>query len=466
MLRWPLLLLVALAALGCSAGSEPPRLLLLISVDTLRADHLGVYGDTRGLTPHLDRLAATSRVYRSAYAASSFTLPSVAAMLTGRHPDELGLWSNESQLPDSARTLATALSAQGWRTAAVVSNFVLRASSGLASDFDLYDDEFPQQEATRGWPERVADGTTTAAIATLDACASAPDERCFLWVHYQDPHGPYSPPDIWRDRLLEGERASEGGSRILDVKRDHTGRGGIPRYQFLFGRRDVGFYRAGYAGEVAFVDEEIGRLLAAFEARGLARGGVVAFAADHGEALGEGDLWFAHGEHLSEPIMRVPLLIRAPGLEAGVSDEPVSLVDMFPTLLTLALGREAAALELAAGDFAAPGRDLLSEEAGDPLGERSLFMASLGGASVPRYGIVEGEYKLVLSSRDGVWNGQLVRREGEEVDLTAAAPQIVSALRSRLHAFREEVAAGGQPEVQQRLTPEDREKLRALGYAE
>ena len=442
---------------GCVPASAPPRLLLLITVDTLRADHLGAYGDTRGLTPHLDALAARSLVFRSAYSASSFTVPSVAAILTGRYPEELGLWDNESKLSGSVPTLASALKERGWRTAAVVSNFVLRRSVGLAESFELYDDEFPQHEATRGWPERVAADTTRAAISALAACASGPDDKCFLWVHYQDPHGPYTPPDEWRDRFLESERGGKGGRRILPVNRDHGGDGGIPSYQFLFGRRDVGFYRAGYAGEVGYMDAEVGALLAAVEEQGFGDRKVVAFAADHGESLGEGNFWFAHGEHLSEAIVRVPLFIQGPGVAPGLREDLVSLVDLFPTLLALTGVRDPSEA------LVSRGRDLLATADGE---QSRPFMAALGGASVPRYAIVDGEHKLVISSLDGVWEGRLVHREREEVDLTAAAPQLAAELRARLDAVRDEVNVAKQPELRQKLSEEDREGLRALGYVE
>ncbi|HEY5659049.1 MAG TPA: sulfatase-like hydrolase/transferase, partial [Myxococcota bacterium] len=151
-----------LFVVGCRGAPAPPTLFVLITVDTLRADYLGAYGSSRGLTPRLDALAEESVVFASAYSATSFTLPSVSAILTGRYPEELGIWVNESAVPSSIPTLATVLREHGWRTGAVVSNFVLRASSGLAAGFDVYDDDLPQREAVRPWPERTAGDTTEA----------------------------------------------------------------------------------------------------------------------------------------------------------------------------------------------------------------------------------------------------------------------------------------------------------------
>jgi arylsulfatase len=460
----------AVALLACG-GPEPPRLLLLVTVDTLRADRLGAYGSPLGLTPHLDALAAAGLVFTSAYAASSFTLPSLSALLTGRYPEEYGMWSNESAVPADVPTLASLLRARGWRTAAVVSNFVLRRSSGLAEGFAHFDDEFPDWEPTRGWPERVAGSTTRAALPILEECTANPEDRCFLWVHYQDPHGPYVPPADLRERSLAAERAAADGTRSLALREDHMGMGGIPRYQVLEGRREVGFYRAGYDGEIAYADAEIGRLLARVAELGLGDRSVIAFAADHGEGLGENDYWFAHGEYLSEELVRVPLLLRAPGLAPGRRDEVVALVDVLPTLLALvgaggATGAPSGGGEGGAGAAAAaapPGRDLLAPGASQAASVP--YLATLGGSTVVRHGVVEGDYKLVLSERDGVWDARLVRRGREQVDLAPAAPQIAAQLRERLAELRARHATGRE-ELRQEFSPEERERLRSLGYLE
>jgi arylsulfatase A-like enzyme len=455
-LRWalaPALTAIALAA-GCRDAPEPPRHLVLITVDTLRADRLEAYGGALGLTPHLDALARQSEVFLRAYAPSAFTLPSVSAIMTGRYPQELGIWKNESGVPESAATLAAELRGRGWRTAAVVSNFVLRKRSGLAAGFDLFDDELPQREAVRKWPERIAADTTAAALEVLEGCTAGADARCFLWVHYQDPHGPYAPPGDRRRRFLEAERDAPDGRRLLPVQEEGVPLGGIPPYQFLDGRRDVGFYRAGYDAEVQYMDEEVGRLLDAFAERGLMNRTAVVFAADHGEGLGEGDYWFAHGEFLTDPLVRVPLLIRDPRRSSRRRDDLASLVDLYPTLLALVAD--------APPDADHAGRDLLAK--GAERAESTPYLATLGASSVERYGLVEGDYKLVIAERDGVREERLTRLGAEEVDVASDAPEIAAALRAKLHAVREKMTSG-PPEIRQKLSPEDREKLRALGYA-
>jgi len=459
--RWRVLAATAIAiALSAIAllldrreAADPPRHLALITVDTLRADRLAAYGGSPGLTPNLDALARQSEVFVRAYAPSSFTLPSIGTIMTGRYPQELGIWKNESGVPASASTLASQLRARGWRTAAVVSNFVLRESSGLAAGFDLYDDALPQREAVRKWPERVAADTTAAALAVLDGCTPGADARCFLWVHYQDPHGPYTPSADRRRRFLEAARAAPDARRSLPVNDDEVPFGGIPAYQFLDGRRDVAFYRAGYDAEVQYVDEEVGRLLAGLAERGLANRTLVVFAADHGESLGESDYWFAHGELLTDPLVRVPLLIRDPRRSPRRREDLVSLVDLYPSLLARLAG--------APPDPDLSGRDLLAD--GAERGASTPYLATLGASSLERYGLVDGDYKLVVAERDGAREERLTRLGAGEVDAAVDAPEVAAALRAKLRALRAKLASG-PPEIRQKLSPADREKLRALGY--
>jgi arylsulfatase A-like enzyme len=170
-LAWSLLLAT------CGGAPPPPDVLLLITVDTLRADRLGAFGSPLGLTPNLDALAEESALFTAAYAATPFTLPSLSALMTGRHPEELGIFRNESVLPETVPTLASELRDRGWQTQAVVSNFILRRSSGIGSGFDVFDDEFPQLEAVRKWPERIATGTTDAALRLLP-----PTPRSASWT--------------------------------------------------------------------------------------------------------------------------------------------------------------------------------------------------------------------------------------------------------------------------------------------
>ena len=442
-----------LAVWGC--GKPPqPRLLLLITVDTLRAAELGVYGSSRGLTPNLDAFAHDASVFTLAYAPSAFTLPSVAGLLTGRYPEELGIRNNESGLPGGVPTLASELAARGWQTGAVVGNWVLRRESGVARGFDHFDDRFPDQEAVRHWPERGAVATTDAAIELVKGCTAVPGARCLVWAHYQDPHGPYDPPPGSREELLAEERRAEDGTRSLAVGEDHRGEGVIPRYQFMDDRREVAWYRAGYRGEVRFVDEQVGRLLAAVEAAGLGDRAVIVFTADHGESLGEHDVWFSHGSRLTDEQVRVPLLVRVPGREPVRRDDPASLVDLMPSLLPL-VGESLAS-------FTGPGRNLFAAGAEEEVS--MPYFVTLAADESERMGILLDGFKFVAVESNGLYAGNLYALGDEETDLSAAAPQVAAALRARLGALRDGLVR--VPETRPVLDNDGRERLRQLGYLE
>ena len=256
---------------------------------------------------------------------------------------------------------------------------MLRANSGLARGFERYDDELPVVEATRKWPERIAAATTDAALRALDGEFDGP---CLLWVHFQDPHGPYTPPDGLRERYLERERERPDGRRRLRI----GGPGGIPGYQVLRGEREVAFYRAGYDAEVAYVDEQLGRLLEGLRTRALLDRSLVVFTADHGESLGEHDYWFAHGELLTEEQVRVPLIVHLPGLPPGRRQDLASLVDLWPTL----------AERLLSGAPPGPvsGRSLLSE--GAESADSELYLATLSGSLTPRFGLIDPEFNMTV----------------------------------------------------------------------
>ena len=320
--------------------------LILVTLDTLRADRVGCYGDAEAETPSLDRLAHEGIRFADASATVPLTLPSHATLLSGLLPLHHGLHNNGSgAFPSEAPSLAATLHAAGYRTGAFIGAFVLDHRFGLARGFAVYDDAMPQDP---GGPagleaERAGSEVVDRAIAWLDAGrAVAPGAQpgdapppFFAWVHLYDAHAPYTPPEPYRG---------------------------------LFPGRP-------YEGEVAGVDAQVGRLLRWLDSSGVGRQTVVAVVADHGEGLGDhGEL--THGLLLYEPTLRVPWLLRAPGLLAPgtVVDEPVSLVDLAPTLAGM-LGRP------------------LASAGGQPLDGRDLSSALLAGASPGRSDLyAETEY--------------------------------------------------------------------------
>jgi choline-sulfatase len=305
---WVVIAMVALAAAaiwgGCALRARTgPGPIVLVTIDTLRADRLGAYGRSPTITPKLDALAACGVVFENAWTTAPLTVPAHATLLTGLLPPKHGLRVNKppTKVPALAArryvTLAETLKEKGYATAAVVSASVLRDDvTGFAAGFDVYREVPPAAAGSlhdSEWPGRGAE-----AVEHALAWARTAPRRSFLWVHLFDPHAPYDAPTGW------------------GAGPDHTG--------------DA----TGYDAEVAYTDDCVGRLL-----DGLAQAGmddaVVAIVSDHGEGLGEhGEA--SHGYLMHEATLRVPLIVAAPGLPAGRRAGPVSVVDVFPTLLALA----------------------------------------------------------------------------------------------------------------------------------
>ncbi|MDX1631870.1 MAG: sulfatase [Thermoanaerobaculia bacterium] len=305
---------------------------LLVTVDTLRSDFVGVYGGPGDTTPNLDAWAAGAVVFDRAVAASSRTVPSHASILTSRFVNEHSVgFENGSTRLGEVETLATDLRNAGYDTAAFVSNFVLDARVGLDRGFELYDDRLPDAELNRPYMfERRAEDTTQAAAEWLVARGPRP---YFLWVHYQDPHGPYTPPEPF-DRVFD--LAPWPGDRLLPVLDGQAGEGGIPAYQLLEGTRRPSDYRSRYAGEIRYFDTSLGRLLKVIRGQGRDRPLVTLLTADHGESLGEEGHYFSHGHGTTPEQSWVPFVLAAPDLSPGRSGLLVSHVDVRPTVLDLA----------------------------------------------------------------------------------------------------------------------------------
>jgi arylsulfatase len=440
----PLLAGLVLAATSC-ARPEPPDVLLVV-VDTLRADRVGSYGYDADTTPHLDALAARSVVFERALAASTLTAPSHASLMTSRWVNEHGIGTgNGISRLDGETTLASVLSAAGFETAAFVSNFVIRRQTGLDAGFDVYDDELPAAETNRpNYRERRAAETTQRALAWLGGRGERP---VFLFVHYQDPHGPYAAPKPWDERFPELLLTSE---RLLEPMSRQRGRHGIPAYQAQPGERRPSAYRRRYAQEIAYFDAEFGRLLAALEARG--RPLVVAVTADHGESMGEAGYWFQHGHASTPDLARIPLVLEAPGLAPARRGELVHHVDLMPTLLELAGVEAPQGLRgIALGPYL---------RSGEPLPGRSLFCDV--GEDLSAYAGDRFYRRRRLAGAEGARSlaGTFRWTPGVPWERVSDDPELRHAV------LRYEEARRPVREQERSLLPEEIERLRALGYLE
>ncbi len=314
--------------LGCSAADPAgdaarPHALILITLDTTRADHVAWSGPDA--LPSLSRAFADGWRFEQAVAVAPVTGPSHASMLTGLMPIEHRLLSNPLPLRAEVRTVAEALSEAGYRTAAFVSCSVLAAGKGFDQGYEHYDSQLASAYVPDHY-ERSSRHTSDRALAWL---REHDGEPFHLWIHYFDPHAPYAPP---------GPHAPSGFEAL---ERDPTLRPTVERLTAIHEagtidpeRRD--WYRALYAAEVRAMDAEIGRLLAYLERRHYADATVIALAGDHGEALGERSAYFEHARSLDEAVMRVPLALRAPGLHGRTLTRQVSHASFAATLLELA----------------------------------------------------------------------------------------------------------------------------------
>jgi arylsulfatase A-like enzyme/Flp pilus assembly protein TadD len=289
-------LLLVLASCG---GPDRPNIALVI-IDTLRADHVGAYGARQPRTPHLDRLAREGVVFERCFSQYPLTLPSIATLMTSQWPFVHGVRTNrDQQLGESAYTLAEALRAGGYRTAAFVSAFPVRGETGCAQGFDLYDDDFSEPYEIYGgqydaWSDRLTGSERRGGITVARALEwlKTAKQPYFLCVHLFDPHAPYDPPEPFASA-----------------------------------------YDLPYAGEVAYADDLAGRLVDALAGGGNEAGTLISVVSDHGEGLREhGE--YAHGFFLYDTTLRVPWILWWPGhLTPQKVPADVALIDLAPTLM-------------------------------------------------------------------------------------------------------------------------------------
>ncbi|HEY6321453.1 MAG TPA: sulfatase, partial [Thermoanaerobaculia bacterium] len=315
-----------------------PSNILLITVDTLRADHLSSYGYPRRTTPNLDRLAAEGVRFDQTAVQWPKTTPSFASMFTATYSKDNDIVRRVG-IPVSCRfeMLAKVLKRRGYSTQAVVSNGALGSEFNFDQGFDTYVETWKLTSHAGANPNQ-AEAVTRLAIGLLDGLGR--DARAgrpwFLWVHYIDPHFPYLPPGKWRDRF-QGDRFADRSRKVPISDRPKQQMGGIGREQVLDGRDDLAFYVARYDAAVAYADAQIGELLAEMRRRGLLGRTLTAFTSDHGESLGEHAYYFDHGRFGFQTCLRVPLILHYPGvLAARVDRQPVELLDLAPTLLEAA----------------------------------------------------------------------------------------------------------------------------------
>lgn len=401
----------------------PGSNVVLVTIDTTRADHLGCYGGAKDVTPFLNDLATQGVVLEQAQAVAPITLPSHASMLSGLYPSEHGIRNNGLfALPEDIETLPHVFGDAGYATAAFVSAAVLARRYGLDRDFDVYDDDLSLGLHLRqgSVPARRGDITVGAAMAWLNSLPA--DKPFFVWVHLYDPHAPYDPPSEFRRR----------------------------------------YPNDAYTAEIAFADSQVGRLLDFLDERGIADQTYISVIADHGEALGE------HGESthallLHQATIHVPWILSGPGIPHGARiSSPVSGIDVAPTLAELVgLQPPNADRTLARPAFA-------RHPAGSTIDQdRPIYFETL----LPKYqygwkeleGIRLGSMELIRGTRDEVFD--LFRDPRELIDIADRRPEDRDALSRALEPFVLEAREGdGAADARIQLSRAEMEQLRELGY--
>lgn len=387
--------------------TEPVRDVVLVTIDTLRADATGFGGNARAETPVLDRLAAAGQVYDRAHAHNVVTLPSHANILTGRYPFEHGVRDNTGfVLGPALPTAATLFSAAGFATAAFVAAFPLDARYGLARGFDRYDDQLPARDDGVQFrsTERAGEQVVTRALAWWRAHG---ERRRFLWLHLFEPHAPYEPPEPFASRFADQP----------------------------------------YLGEVATVDAELRPLLTPFLA-GREAPALIVLTADHGEALGaHGET--THGLFAYEPTLHVPLVLWAPSLEPGHRHTPARHIDLLPTML------DAAAVAKPQG---LSGRSLLAPPLPHTASYFEALSANLGRGWAPLRGVLQDGDKLIDLPQVELYH---LDRDRDEADNRAPVE------RRRVAAMRALLApeSAWPPRRTSPIRDEQRAALRSLGYS-
>jgi arylsulfatase A-like enzyme/Tfp pilus assembly protein PilF len=411
--------LISWALTAAAAAPASPNV-IVITIDTLRADHLGCYGYKEIRTPNIDALAADAARFEHAYTVVPVTLPSHTVIFTGTYPMRSGMHDfSANKLSPQQPTLATALKQSGYATGAVIGAAVLDSRFGLNQGFDFYYDHFDFSRLEESNLDEMERPGNVVADLALDWLGKNSQRKFFLWMHLYDPHFPYRPPEPY---------SQEYASHLYD-------------------------------GEIAFADAQVGRLLQFLKKNGLYQNTIIVLSGDHGESLGEhGEK--THGFFIYNATMHVPLIVRLPGKSVpAVLSDPVSLVDLMPTILA------AAGLDIPAQ---VQGRSLVPTLHGKPFGlDRSLY----GETFLPRLhfnwselrGAENAKYHFIDAPQSELYD--LTRDPHEVHNLISEKRAVAEEMRSQLKGLIREYSAGKEMAEKTGLDPALMERLKSLGYA-
>lgn len=450
---------------GTSPGTRPAERpnILLLSVDTLRFDHIGAngYSVTPSVTPWIDSLAAGGVTFAQTASSAPETAPGVATLVTGLYQDRHGVMYNRAELTQENQTLAERMRIAGYQTAAFIGNANVDGGHGFGQGFDRVEVISPGPDTFPSTDDKLA-SAFGGYLRDREAKGN-----WFAWVHLMDPHGPYNSASAWWSADLQYASPSTVPERVLPVSESNFGLGVIPLYQKLPGTTGLADYVQRYDGELRFTDSQIGVVLAMLSKAGQLENTVVVLVADHGESLVEHDEFFQHGWFVYDTTVRIPFLISWPGrtLAGARVDAAACGVDVVPTILDLA-GVEASAEEfdgkslacaLSEGDRC--GLATASVRGSVPsLREKGCF--SIGPRANHPFSLRGSQYKMIVTPvgapRDprapkGQRTNDPERVElydhvsdpGETQDLASKRPDLVGAMEQDIARMRARVRSHG-----------------------
>lgn len=302
------------AFIACSTHNEPPNMIFIV-VDTLRADHLGCYGYERDTSPHIDALSRESIVFNNAVAQAPWTPPSIASMLTGLYPAELGYKDRPIVIEDSAATMPEIFQANGYATMGIISHVLVARRLGFAQGFDTYD-----QENAEGHGHISSPSVMQKAIEFIK---NNRDSNFFLFLHLFDPHYDYIQHDEF-NFFPEYSGTLQSGESIYSLREKAP----------AMTEQDLKYVKALYDSEIRFTDEYIGHLLNTLKEMDLYRNTMVVLTADHGEEFKDRDDWIGHSKRVYQESIHVPLIIKLPGRhKQKVIEDYTGLIDVMPSIL-------------------------------------------------------------------------------------------------------------------------------------
>ncbi len=447
-----MLMILALAVTGCPK-KEPPRNVLLVIIDTLPASHVGAYGYERDITPHLDEFAKQAIVFDNAIAPSSWTLPSIASILTGvwPHQHQAGLhldpYTQEdrrmAKMKPDVVSMAEVFKHQGYATAGFFNNPFVHPGFGLDVGFDLY-----SYAPGDNLKIRTAEQVTQTAAHWLEARED--DERGFFMVlHFFDPHLAYDPSPTFSFPYIQGYKGELKAPFDADIHKIRSG-------EMKLSQEDKNFIMGLYDAEVAGVDAELWKFMNFLKEKGLYENTAIVVTADHGEEFWEHGS-FEHGHSLYNELLHVPLIMRLPGSYTAGSKVPqrVTLCDIFPTLaayMEISLPFKVSGINLMprGGVFTIPPRYIISENVHYGPQQQAFFSAN---------------YKMIINIESGRIQVFDLKADPQEINNVFGAVEMPQKIKEQIQFAADQINEGlKEPANEALLDQETWDKLKALGY--